>query len=108
MLRWSVRSRVTVFEFHLLPLQLLIDLRFCVPLHTKQIISDMFFSSQSPGRYTVKNIRISTYILRRIFRILFRRFTDTNVYGSGSVKIRKIRHRMSVDMRTFFYSILKC
>ena len=29
---------------------------------------------------------------------LFLRFTDTNVYGTGSVKIRKTRHRISVDI----------
>jgi len=35
---------------------------------------------------------------------LFRRFTDTNVHGTGSVKIRKTSHKISVDMRIFFYS----
>jgi len=29
---------------------------------------------------------------------LFRRFTDTNVYGTGSVKIRKTRRKISVDI----------
>jgi len=47
--------------------------------------------------YTVKNIRISADILWRVFRIL----TDTNVYGTGSVKIRKTRHKISVDIRMF-------
>jgi len=32
---------------------------------------------------------------------LFRRFTDTNVYGTGSVKIRKTRHEISVVIRIF-------
>jgi len=32
---------------------------------------------------------------------LFRRFTDTNVQGKGSVKIRKTRHKISVDVRIF-------
>jgi len=30
---------------------------------------------------------------------LFRRFADTNVYGTGSVKISKTRHKISVDIR---------
>jgi len=73
-----------------------------------------------------KNIRISTVILWRVFHILkepvphkfvsvnrrnnevpvvwaslFRRFTDTNVYGTGNVKIRITRHKISADMRIF-------
>jgi len=32
---------------------------------------------------------------------LFRRFTDTNVYGTGSFKRRKTRHKISIDMRIF-------
>ena len=60
-------------------------------------------------RYTVKNIRISTHILRRVFHIsteprasLFRRFTDTNVRGAGSVKIRKTRYKIYVDVERYF------
>ena len=37
--------------------------------------------------------------------LLFRRFTDTNVYGTGAVKIRKTRHKISVGIRIFFYSV---
>jgi len=33
--------------------------------------------------------------------LLCRRFTNTNVYGIGSVKIRKTRHEISVDIRVF-------
>jgi len=33
---------------------------------------------------------------------LFRRFTDTNVYRTGSVKIWKPRHKMSANIPIFF------
>ena len=73
---------------------------------------------------TVKNIRISTDIVWRVFRnltkqvphtflsvnlrtgpsfisSLFCRFTDTNAYGTGSVEIQKTRCEISVDKRVF-------
>jgi len=38
--------------------------------------------------------------------LLFRRFTDTNVYGTGSVKIRKTRHKFPVLwIYGYFYSV---
>jgi len=34
-----------------------------------------------------------------------RRSVHTNVYGTGSVKIWKTRHKISLDVRTFFCSV---
>jgi len=41
-------------------------------------------------------------------RASFRRFMDTNVYGTGSVKIWKTQHRMSADvsLRIFLQCIV--
>jgi len=36
---------------------------------------------------------------------LFRRFADTNAHGTGSVKIWKTPHEISVDIRIFFCSV---
>ena len=36
---------------------------------------------------------------------LFRRLTDTNVCVTGSVKIRKTRHKIAAGIRIFFYSV---
>jgi len=36
---------------------------------------------------------------------LFPRFTDANAYGTGSVKMRKTRYKISADVRMFFYSV---
>ena len=38
---------------------------------------------------------------------LFRRFADTNVYGTSRVKIRKTRHEISVDIGIFFTVYLR-
>ena len=60
-------------------------------------------------QYAVKYLYIYTDIFWRVFPMwarasLFRRFTDTNACGTGSVKIWKTRHKMSTDIRMFFYS----
>jgi len=63
--------------------------------------------------YTVKYIRISTVVSFPYFSrtgsvawvSLFRRFTDTNVFAIGSVKIWKTRHRISVDIRIFLHML---
>ena len=75
---------------------------------------------QTPVSYHLhrKNIRISTDILWQVFYIstepfsyefvmwacapLFRQFTATNAHGTGSVRIRKTRHKISVYIRIVF------
>ena len=39
---------------------------------------------------------------------LFRRLTDTNVHETGSVIIRKARHKVSVDILTYFTVYRMC
>jgi len=62
---------------------------------------------RTDGRtYTVKYIRISTDILWMMqcgpgLHYSVYGFTDTNVSGIGSVKARKTRHEISVDIRIF-------
>jgi len=63
-------------------------------------------------RLHCRNVCISTDILWRVFHILtepdphraslLRRFTDTKVYGTGSVKIWKTHHKIFVDIRITF------
>ena len=65
--------------------------------------------------YTVKKLSVSLYprmfvasfsdldgtgsVTVCIGASIFRRFTDTNAYETGSVKIQKSRHIISVDIR---------
>ena len=66
--------------------------------------STAILSTNAARLCTAKNVRIPTGILWRMSACasLFRRFTHANVYGTGSVKIRKTRHNISVDARIFF------
>jgi len=48
--------------------------------------------------YTVK-MTVIAMLARALF---FCRFTDTNVYLTGSVKILRTRHKIYVDIRIFF------
>ena len=53
----------------------------------------------TPPRYSY-TVKIFAYPRGPARTSLFRRFTNTNAYVAGSVKIRKTRHKLSVDVRT--------
>jgi len=93
-----------------------------VSLHTGSLVActDFYNDKDSWRLYTVKNIRISADVLWQYFNetgsvyvvsvnrrnnearaSLFRRFMDTNVYGTGSINIWKTRH----DIYGYFYSV---
>jgi len=82
-------------------------------------LSRTSYASSGPFRLwdTAKDIRTSAeiFILRRVFShilngtgSLVRRFTDTNVYETGSVKIWKTRQKLSVDARIFLQCTWRC
>jgi len=52
-----------------------------------------------------RNIEALAHIAVWARASLFRRFMDTNVYGTGPVKVRKTRHNIFVDIRIFFYGL---
>ena len=77
------------------------------------VVSTCINNTSTLVYYAVKNIRIYTDILCRGPHYaprssLFRRFTETNVCGTGCVKVWKTRHQISGDIPDIHLQCIYC